>query len=322
MRVPEVYRDYSTARCITFEAPASPGPLTPKQYRVVSEALIRLTIEEGIFLADVAPERFVTTGEEIWLQDPTEAFTLDPERLRGISEVLSATRRGDVDDVTFALSRAGANIPKEPSALRRELRETMGSLGGPLWKEHALREIRNRSLDSLRRGNSSLQDEISQMLSSLVAAEELGRHTDATSTGKIYVGTVAAAEAAERSISNYRDPSYVVSRTVRKLAQPDTYADYPRQIHALLNELKDGEVEVRFRHEGLDQLISKVDILANRLVFALLIAALIVGSSMLGIFSEAGVRILGVSVLGLIGFVFAAILGLALLIDIIRSGRL
>ncbi|HYQ85124.1 MAG TPA: hypothetical protein VEP28_14110, partial [Rubrobacter sp.] len=99
-------------------------------------------------------------------------------------------------------------------------------------------------------------------------------------------------------------------------------ADYPRQVHALLNELKDGEVEVRFRHAGLDELISKVDILANRLVFALLIAALIIGSAMLGIFVKSGINFLGVSVFGLIGFVFAAILGLLLLVGIIRSGRL
>jgi ubiquinone biosynthesis protein len=69
-------------------------------------------------------------------------------------------------------------------------------------------------------------------------------------------------------------------------------------------------------------LISKVDILANRLVFGLLIAALILGSSMLGIFAEGGAQLLGVSVFGLIGFVFAAILGILLLIGIIRSGRL
>jgi ubiquinone biosynthesis protein len=69
-------------------------------------------------------------------------------------------------------------------------------------------------------------------------------------------------------------------------------------------------------------LISKVDILANRLVFGLLIGALILGSSMLGIFVEGGAQLLGVSVFGLVGFVLAAVLGLLLLFGIIRSGRL
>jgi ubiquinone biosynthesis protein len=146
----------------------------------------------------------------------------------------------------------------------------------------------------------------------LAEAEGLGGRTEIT----------MAAEAAEVLISRHRDPTYLAARTARRLAQPDTFADYPRQIHALLNELKDGEVEVRFRHAGLDELISKVDILANRLVFGLLIAALILGSSVLGIFVEGGAQFLGLSVFGLVGFVFAAILGLLLLVGIIRSGRL
>jgi ubiquinone biosynthesis protein len=315
LRVPDVYRDYSTGRCVTFEAPADPSPPADEQYQEISEALVRLALVEGIFLADLAPERFAADGStgEVWLADPTEAFTLDAERLRGVAEVLAAVRRGDVDGIARTLPLAGSFVPRDDSILRRELRETLGSLGGPLWREHSLEEIRDRGLEATRRGSARLHVEVAQMMRSLVEAEGLGGRTE----------IATAAEAAEVLISRHRDPGYVATRAARRLlAQPDTFADYPRQLHALLNELKDGEIEVRFRHAGLDELISKVDILANRLVFAFLIAALIIGSSMLGIFVEGGVRLLGVSVFGLIGFVFAAILGLLLLVGIIRSGRL
>jgi ubiquinone biosynthesis protein len=314
LRVPDVYRDYSTGRCVTFEAPAVPAPPAIERHREVSEALVRLALEEGIFLSDLTPERFATDAStgEIWLADPTEALTLDPERLRGVAEVLAAVRRGDVDGVARTLPLAGSFVPRDDSALRRELREALGSLGGPLWREHSLEEIRDRGLEAARRGGARLHVEVAQMMRSLVEAEGFGGQTE--------VGT--AAEAAGVLISRYRDPGYVAARVARRLAQPDTFADYPRQLHSLLNELRDGEIEVRFRHAGLDELISKVDILANRLVFAFLIAALILGSSMLGIFVEGGVRFLGMSVFGLVGFVFAAILGLLLLVGIIRSGRL
>jgi ubiquinone biosynthesis protein len=314
LQVSDVYRDYSTGRCVTFEAPSHPTPLEVERHREVSEALVRLALEEGIFLADLTPERFAVDGStgEVWLADPTEAFSLDPERLRGVAEVLAAVRRGDVDGVARTLPLAGSFVPRDASALRRELREALGSLGGPLWREHSLEEIRDRGLEAVRKGGARLHVEVVQMMRSLVEAEGLGGRTE----------VAAAAEASGVLISRYRDPGYVAARVARRLAQPDTFADYPRQLHALLNELKDGEVEVRFRHAGLDELISKVDILANRLVFAFLIAALIIGSSMLGIFVEGGVRLLGVSVFGLIGFVFAAILGLLLLVGIIRSGRL
>ncbi len=322
LRVPEVYRRYSTGRCVTFEAPAEVELLGAQGYREASEALARLAILEGIFFADLAPERFVLGDGEVWLADPTEASALDQERLRGVAEVLAAVRRGDVDGVVRALPLAGCMVPRDARVLQRELRDVLGSLGGPLWSEHSLAEIRARGLEAARRGGAVLPGEIAHLLGSLVEAEKLGRVGASDEQNATETATKGAVEAAGELVSRFRDPRYVAARTARRLAQGDTYAEYPRQIHNLLNELKDGEVEVVFRHRGLDELISKVDILANRLVFALLIAALIIGSSLLGIFGESGARFLGVSIFGLLGFVIAALLGLALLIGIVRSGRL
>ncbi len=314
--VPDVYRDYSTGRCVTFEAPAGSALLEEEHSLEVSETLVRLALTEGVLLADPAKARFVlgSPAGGLWFADPTEAFGLDPERLRGVAEILAAVRRGDVDGVVRALPLAGSFVPHDDSDLRRELREALGVLGGPLWREHSLEEVRDRGLEAIRSGGARLHVEVAQMVEFLVEAEKLG--------GEGRSRIVTAAEAAEVLISRYRNPAYVAARLARRVAQPDALADYPRQVHALLDELKDGEVEVRFRHAGLDDLISRVDILANRLVFALLIAALIIGSSMMTIFLKGGNRLLGVSVFGLIGFVVAAILGLLLLIGIIRSGRL
>ena len=324
LRVPNVYRRYSAGRCTTFEAPIEMAPLEAEGYRKVSRALVRLAVLEGVFFADLAPERFAWGDGEIWLVDPTEASTLDPERLRGVAEILVAVRRGDVDGVVRTLPLAGCTVPRNTRVLQRELRDTLGFLGGPLWKEHSLAEIRSRSLEAARRGGVVLPGELTRLFDSLVVAERLGRIEDPDDWNKRKeLATEAAAEAADELISRFRNPRYVATRTARKLVQSsDAYAEYPRQIHALLNELKDGEIEVVFRHRGIEDLISKVDILANRLVFAFLIAALIIGSSFLGIFGESHVRFLGVNVFSLIGFVIAALLGITLLIGIVRSGRL
>src|SRR5215203_1365717 len=89
---PNVYREYSTGRCVTFEAPANPSPLEEEHYLEVSEALVRLALTEGVILADPAELRFVLDfpAGGLWLADPTEAFSLDPERLRGVAETLAA----------------------------------------------------------------------------------------------------------------------------------------------------------------------------------------------------------------------------------------
>ncbi|WP_166395686.1 hypothetical protein [Rubrobacter marinus] len=184
-----------------------------------------------------------------------------------------------------------------------------------------LREIRARGLEAARRGGVVLPTEVAGLFDALVDAERLGG-PEVTPPGEAAPATVAAAEAAGELVRRFRDPLYVVERTAGRLVQGDAYAEYPRQIHSLLDELKDGEIEVAFKHRGLDELISRVDVLANRLVFALLIGGLVLGSSLMGVFGESGVRLLGIGVFGLVGFVLAAVLGLALLVGIIRSGRL
>ena len=318
--VPESYRRYSTGRCATFEAPAggvgSGGPL-PEAAR----ELVRLALTEGVHFAEAVPERFAAAGGELWLADPTEAFALDGERLRGLAEVLAAVRRGDADGVARALPLLGCRVPRDDRVLRRELRDALGLLGGPLWREHTLQEIRARSLEAARRGGVVLPAEVAGLFDSLVEAEKLGTVGEPR-PGEAAPATVAAAEAAEELIGRFRDPLYVVERTAGRLVQADAYAEYPRQVHSLLDELKDGEIEVVFKHRGLDDLISRVDVFANRLVFALLIGGLILGSSLIGVFGESGIRVLGIGVFGLAGFVLAALLGLALLVGIIRSGRL
>ena len=81
---------------------------------------------------------------------------------------------------------------------------------------------------------------------------------------------------------------------------------------------------MQLKHSGLDELIGSVDVLANRLVFAVVTAALFVGSSMLGAFDVGGpsVPLLGVRVIAFVGFTLALILASLLFVIIFRSGRL
>ena len=110
-----------------------------------------MAILEGVYFADLSAERFVWGEGEVWLADPTEATSLDPEKLRGIAETFAAVGRGDVDGVVRALPLAGCQVPRGARVLQRELRDALGSLGGPLWREHSLAEMRARGLEAARR---------------------------------------------------------------------------------------------------------------------------------------------------------------------------
>jgi ubiquinone biosynthesis protein len=63
------------------------------------------------------------------------------------------------------------------------------------------------------------------------------------------------------------------------------------------------------------------DRISNRISFSILIAALIIGSALI-VISETPPLIYGISLIGIILFFAAAIMGIWLLVAILRKGRL
>jgi ubiquinone biosynthesis protein len=98
--------------------------------------------------------------------------------------------------------------------------------------------------------------------------------------------------------------------------------DTPYQIHDVLEQMRDGQIEVGFVHKGLDEFGHKIDVAFNRLVVALVVAAGLVGSSLIGIFAEGGPQLIGVHLISVVGFLLSGLLAAWLLLGVIRSGRL
>jgi len=95
----------------------------------------------------------------------------------------------------------------------------------------------------------------------------------------------------------------------------------PQDLREFTTKLNKGKIRVGLDVHGLDRLISELDKSTNRISFALIIAAIIVGSSLI-MTVDIGVRLFGLPILGLIGYLFAGILGAGLAISILRSGKL
>lgn len=95
----------------------------------------------------------------------------------------------------------------------------------------------------------------------------------------------------------------------------------PSDTREILGKIKRDEMTVRFDHRGLERVNSVLDRSSNRLSFAIVIAALIIGSSLV-FQTGVGPKMFDFPLAGLIGLVMAMILGLWLLVGIIRSGQL
>ncbi|MCK4225235.1 MAG: AarF/ABC1/UbiB kinase family protein [candidate division Zixibacteria bacterium] len=95
----------------------------------------------------------------------------------------------------------------------------------------------------------------------------------------------------------------------------------PFELKRILKKLGRGQLSFTFQHRGLEKLILELDRASNRLSFSLIIAAIIVGSSLI-MRLETKYTLFGYPLFGILGYIFAGLLGVWLVIAILRSGRL
>jgi len=96
---------------------------------------------------------------------------------------------------------------------------------------------------------------------------------------------------------------------------------FPNDLLVITRLIKQKKLMVNIRHTGLAEMRATNDRTSNRISFAIVIAALLIGSAII-INSAIPPFFYGISLIGIIGFVTAAVMGIWLLIAILRKGRL
>jgi ubiquinone biosynthesis protein len=108
-------------------------------------------------------------------------------------------------------------------------------------------------------------------------------------------------------INKYK-PERLVKVGMNYLLQIEHLAkDLPDTINNTLSKIEDGDIEVKIKLQDISEL-------TNQLSVSLIVSALLVGSS-LAILSDKGPQLWGMPALGLVGFVFSAVLGGYLVIE-------
>jgi ubiquinone biosynthesis protein len=97
--------------------------------------------------------------------------------------------------------------------------------------------------------------------------------------------------------------------------------EVPRDLVEITRRVRAEGLQIQFIHQNLDHFIHEMDRSSNRLSFAIVIAAVVVGSAVV-MQTGGGSERSGYPALGLAGFVVAAVLGIGLAIGILRSGKL
>ena len=333
VKIPEIHTDLSTKRVITMEyiegtrfLDVRPLLLTPAERRRVAtmgaEAIFKMAFEDGFFHGDPHPGNlFLTQGGELALLDFGMVGFMSHGDIEALSRLFIAVIQRDAAAALHGLERLGVRYaPEVRGDLLQELREFLFKYSGLSVGEVTLGQALSEVISLVRRYRLSMPPVFPLLTKALVTAEALSRSIDPT----INVYEIARPYA-NRLLRERYEPAALLERSQERALEYARYLeDYPEQLRELLTALEDGELEVKLNNRGLDQLIGEVDVLANRLVFAIVTGALVVGSALLEAFPSGGPQVpyLGFHVVSLGGFTLALVMAVILLLVIFRSRRL
>jgi ubiquinone biosynthesis protein len=287
------------------------------------DAYFKMFLEDGFFHADPHPGNiFVMPDGRIGLVDFGIVGWLTPDIMESIATALIALVKKDFDTIVEQYIRLG--LVKEDvdiEEFKREFKADMIDFLIPLY-DVTLAEINlAQYLDTLLhiaiKHKLRIPSDLLLLNKCMLILDSIGRELDPN------FNFISVAEPyAKRLIKSKYHPSRFYESFQRQVGEfYDFSTKTPRQLRVLLRKALRDELHLKMTPIGLDRLIRDIDRSTNRLAFSIVVAAIILSSSVLTL-SGTGGKVFDIPLLGLTGFIVAFILGFWLLISIIRSGRL
>jgi len=328
--IPQVYWDYCTPTILTMAflhgrkfSELSDQVLPPATIEKIisrgSEVLLQQIFEHGFFHADPHP------GNILLMPDDRIAFldfgmmgTIDDELREDIGELLYGIIKKDLAIVMRELQII-TDIADDTNVrgLRAELADLIDRYYNLPIAKINFEQLLNDLLEISHRFQISLPADLVMMIRALVISESLSR--------MLYPSFNLVEKTrpfATRLFLHKHDPRHKIKKLLVFLEDSeDLLRSLPGEIKSILRKLRRGEMTVNLQHQNLEELVAELESASTRLSFSLIIAAVIVGSSLI-IHSGKGTLLFGIPLLGLIGFLFAGMMGLWLIYNILRSGKL
>lgn len=287
------------------------------------DAYFKMIFEDGFFHADPHPGNiFLMPDGRIGIVDFGIVGWLTPDMMENIASAFLAVLNKKFDRLIDIYTDIGLISDQvDTDDFRKEFKADLVYLLEPLY-DATISEINfPEYLEALThlviKHGLKIPSDLLLMNKTILILDNIGRQLDPSFNAVTAVEPYAA-----KLVKKRYSPRRIFDKTKDNLTEiADVMADTPKQLNRLLKKTLRDEVSFKIDPVGMEKLILDIDRSSNRLAFSIIVAAIIVGSSML-IQANIGGKILGLPAVGAIGFLVAIVLGLRLLISIIRSGRL
>jgi ubiquinone biosynthesis protein len=328
--VPKVYPDKTTPKILTTEfidgikvseidrlkaSGLDPGKITENG----AELLFRQIFDFGFFHADPHPGNiFALPGNVICLLDFGNAGVVDrTTREEFVDLIDSLVRRNDKRATQGLLKLTNRDEEPDLRTLERDVADFMGRYLYKPLKEIQFGKLMHHLLELVSRHRLRIRPDIFLMMKALATVEgvamTLDPDFDMIAKAAPFVQRVKLSRYYPDRI--YDDLSSVASEMMQFFEQ------FPRDILEISRMVRQKKFQLNIEHQGLDKLRAAHDQISNRIAFSIIIAALIIGSALI-VPSGTPPIVYGISLIGMIGFLAAALMGVWLLVAILKRGKL
>jgi len=299
---------------LTPEAGYDRGELARRGAR----AVLKMIVEDGIFHADPHPGNvFYMPGNRIAFIDFGMVGRLTERRREELLQLLLGLVERQPQAVADVLldwtgDEHGANL----SQLEAEIESFVDQYHGTPLAQLSLGQMLSDVTTILREHHLGLPSDLALLIKAFISLEGMGRGLDPD----FHMTTEAAPLLRQVVRARYR-PKALATRSWQTLSRALALAgQLPNDLSRLLRNARRGRVQVAIELAHLKRVGDQLDRAANRLAMALVIAALIIGSSIV-MTVKGGPTLFGLPAFGFLGFTGAMAGGVWLVRAIWRSSR-
>jgi ubiquinone biosynthesis protein len=330
VKVPKVFWDKTTSHVLTMEyihgikvsnlAELEKAGLDRKIIaRSAGKALFKQIFVDGFFHADPHPGNlFIMPGNVIAPLDFGMMGRLSETLMDELSDLLIAIVTWNPKGIVKIYQKAGIiSEGTDFKTLETDLTEFLYRYHRIPLARIDIKSLINDAFDLIHRHKIKIQSELMLFGKALATYEEVGRMLDPQ------FDFVTEMIPYVKKLSRRKFRAKIIFRDIATALQDlrDLLVPLPFDLEIITEKLRKGELGFSLQHKGLEKFILEMERSSNRISFSLIIAALIVGSSLI-MRLEMGPYLFGYPLLGIFGYVFAGILGIWLVIAILRSGRI